>query len=1196
MEDNSLLAAVSTDDTDAAVALLRAATKSNVAGIVNGVCSENGSTPLMYAAQDGNAVIVAALLRATGEDGDVVVDLNLANKDGITALMCAAEKGNAAVVATLVVAVGQDGVAVDLNIADENGMTALILAADKGYTYVVAALLAAFGKGGVAVDLNVVTKEGWTALLLAASKGHAAVVAALVVAVGENGVAVDLNAADKDGRTALIWASHKGHTTVIDVLVNAVGKGSVAIDLNAVDKHGMTALLSAAHQGHAAVAAALLNSVGKDGVAVDVNFVNTHGLTALMYAAGEGHAAVVKVLIDAPGKDGVAVDLNLATKDGMTALMCAAGKGHAAVVDALVIAVGQGGVAVDLNVVGGGSITALKAAFFSKSIETVKVLLNHNVHVDEEMVWLASQDSTPEIVHELKQKVPSKTCSACKENKYHSKFAKVQLKKSGADRRCIICVEQGKLAPNAKTGGSSDATLLQCSACAVEKAPTHFSKAQRGKKDARKCGECITQAESIQKEAKATAAAAKLLDAEAASSGKHAQQKQHKKGKQKGANGIKAGSTLPAEEERDVVEANQLAAKLTAQTEAAKTEAAKTREAVEKEATQARDEAAKKEASRAAIREAEWEAAEAATAEAAAKEKAERKEKKAQKKAQKKATTTTAATSAAPTPTESIAAVQASTPNPPHSQPPPQPTALHQSPQPPPTTPIVAPRTPLPPPPQAQAQAPHPPQPHSPPATIPDLLELEPSCLTLSADVVLGSGSFATVYGGSYVFPVHGATSVAIKVFHGTAGDRPGRGKAAAITELMASTRVSVNAHLVQMYGAARLPLHGVCLVMERIVGQSLRIVLDTTAEVLPWELRSRWLQEIAQGMNAMHQHKPTPVLHRDLKASNVLLDSLDVVVSCAKIADFGVAKAMDKLVVDTYSRGARDWSAPEALRGGKMSFPVDVYSYGVVTFEVLTRMLPFADKSDREKHRIEVLQMECAQFEYDEDIFEDEAIDEKQQRIRWTRKRDKSFHKRRPDLTLLSADCPTPLVVVMQECWLDESAERPTFANIVARLALLASNSNGGGGNGGGGSGAKKQRAPKVSIYSLCADEFQKANVGLAEEGLSREKASEIFMKGLVGTLERLFKEVVGQHKLSMPAGKAPGLGTYYRTIRDGKSSSGGVGVFDDHGIVPAMDKLCSHRNQVVHEDVQHSVATIRQHALTCGKVLDALKAVYAM
>lgn len=475
-------------------------------------------------------------------------------------------------------------------------------------------------------------------------------------------------------------------------------------------------------------------------------------------------------------------------------------------------------------------------------------------------------------------------------------------------------------------------------------------------------------------------------------------------------------------------------------------------------------------------------------------------------------------------------------------------------------------------------------------AAIPPLLELDPACLTATAGAVLGSGSFATVIGGTYAFPVHGATPVAIKVFHGTAGGHVTTGEAAALTELMTSTRVSVNPHLVQMYGAARLPGHGLCLVMERIAGQSLRIVLDAKAVALPWDLRIRWLFEIAQGMQAMHEHKPTPVLHRDLKASNVLLDSANVGVAHAKIADFGVAKAIDTLVVDTYSRGASEWSAPEAL-DGQVSFPIDVYSYGVLTFEVVSRLAPYSNISSKDKMKIVSLQIDCAKFEYDEDIFEDEDADEDLQRNRWEKKRAKTFIKRRPDLTLLNKDSPKEIVGLMKACWLDDAADRPSFAEVVstlAPLALLSSSARMIGGDGGGGS--KKQSVPRLSIYSISSDVFQKASDALAGEGLSREKAAEIFKNELAGTLERLFKAVVVQHRLPMPAQKAAGLGTYYRTLKDGPAFVG------DATIVPAMDKFCSQRNQVVHEDVLPNVATICEHALTCSKVLRLLSNVYPM
>ena len=211
------------------------------------------------------------------------------------------------------------------------------------------------------------------------------------------------------------------------------------------------------------------------------------------------------------------------------------------------------------------------------------------------------------------------------------------------------------------------------------------------------------------------------------------------------------------------------------------------------------------------------------------------------------------------------------------------------------------------------------------PAPKPISLVLDPALLTIE-DAVLGAGSFATVRSAKYTFPVHGETDVAVKIFRGTealgGGANSVGGLSAmglqALTELNLGEQVSRNnPFLVQTYGGIQKANAGVCLVMERMAGRCLRAVLDAEdATPLRWGLRARWLFEIAAGMRSMHSHRPCPVVHRDLKASNVLLDSLNLEDARAKIADFGVAKAMDAIVTDTYSRGAREWSAPETLAG----------------------------------------------------------------------------------------------------------------------------------------------------------------------------------------------------------------------------------------------------------------------------------------
>ena len=117
--------------------------------------------------------------------------------------------------------------------------------------------------------------------------------------------------------------------------------------------------------------------------------------------------------------------------------------------------------------------------------------------------------------------------------------------------------------------------------------------------------------------------------------------------------------------------------------------------------------------------------------------------------------------------------------------------------------------------------------------------------------------------------------------------------------------------NLVRLFGMLNHHEHGPVLVLELCPGGSLRQALDRAHSggiTIPWNTRARWLMEIASGMAQMHALLPTSIIHRDLKAANVLLSATDLDKAVAKVADFGVAMAMET-IKSTLSAGGGAWS-----------------------------------------------------------------------------------------------------------------------------------------------------------------------------------------------------------------------------------------------------------------------------------------------
>uniref|UniRef100_A0A8C6Q5R8 Mitogen-activated protein kinase kinase kinase n=1 Tax=Nothobranchius furzeri TaxID=105023 RepID=A0A8C6Q5R8_NOTFU len=126
------------------------------------------------------------------------------------------------------------------------------------------------------------------------------------------------------------------------------------------------------------------------------------------------------------------------------------------------------------------------------------------------------------------------------------------------------------------------------------------------------------------------------------------------------------------------------------------------------------------------------------------------------------------------------------------------------------------------------------------------------------------------------------------------------------------------------------------CIIMEYCAQGQLYEVLRAGRKVTP-TLLVDWASGIASGMNYLHLHK---IIHRDLKSPNVLVTHNDTV----KISDFGTSKELSDKSTKMSFAGTVAWMAPEVIRNEPVSEKVDIWSFGVVLWELLTGEIPYKD------------------------------------------------------------------------------------------------------------------------------------------------------------------------------------------------------------------------------------------------------------
>ena len=126
-------------------------------------------------------------------------------------------------------------------------------------------------------------------------------------------------------------------------------------------------------------------------------------------------------------------------------------------------------------------------------------------------------------------------------------------------------------------------------------------------------------------------------------------------------------------------------------------------------------------------------------------------------------------------------------------------------------------------------------------------------------------------------------------------------------------------------------------IVMELIEGQTLSKMIEKEGPI-EYHKVIDITKQIASGLSYAHKHH---IIHRDIKPHNILMTPDGV----AKIADFGIAKAMSESIDDDSDEmvmGSVHYFSPEQARGGYVDEKSDIYSLGIVMYEMLTGRVPF--------------------------------------------------------------------------------------------------------------------------------------------------------------------------------------------------------------------------------------------------------------
>uniref|UniRef100_A0A6B2L238 Protein kinase domain-containing protein n=1 Tax=Arcella intermedia TaxID=1963864 RepID=A0A6B2L238_9EUKA len=170
---------------------------------------------------------------------------------------------------------------------------------------------------------------------------------------------------------------------------------------------------------------------------------------------------------------------------------------------------------------------------------------------------------------------------------------------------------------------------------------------------------------------------------------------------------------------------------------------------------------------------------------------------------------------------------------------------------------------------------------------------------------------------------------------------------------------------------------------------------------------------DIAKGMAWLHQFKPKAIIHKDLKPTNIMLDSN----GRAKIIDFGLSEVQKQREMENRQfAGSACWMSPEMLKGVPYTEKLDVFAYGIILWQIFT--------SSPEVYDVSEYKSTSSQASFN--LFIHDIVD----------------NKKRPEIPSQLRISNEPICALIESSWNDDPEVRPSFTKIIDSLTPIFLNS----------------------------------------------------------------------------------------------------------------------------------------------------------